>query len=152
MLTFFITIFIVNIFDHKPPINKDTETMIAKRKHRKLCVNSHGDDWRHSTLGSGCLFAHSHAAVFSDDNENPLCSVIVCYPSPPPPQTSVALSQGSKATTLPTLGIGSDLKSVPKRRKKNRSGDCAKVGIGSGIGGETGTGQRQQGQAVVLMT
>lgn len=113
----FITILIVNIFDHESAINNDVKTMMPKRKHRNFCANKLGDDWRHSTLGSGCLRTQRRGYVQTDDNENLLCSVIVCNPLPPPRQTRVALSQESRATTLLALGNGGDLKLAPKKKK-----------------------------------
>lgn len=81
----FSTILIVNNFDHEPAINNDVKTMTSKRKRTNFCVNKRrGDDWRHATLGSGCLRTQRRGYVQTDDNENLLCSVIVCNPLPSP--------------------------------------------------------------------
>lgn len=88
-----------------------------------------------------------HGYVQTDDNENLLCSVIVCYPSAPPPQTRVALSRESKATTLPGLGNGSDVKPASKKKKKEKSdlGTVPSLGLGEGLTA-SGTGSGTDGE------
>lgn len=123
--------------------------MTSKRKRTNFCVNKRrGDDWRHSTLGSGCLRTQRRGYVQTDDNENLLCSVIVCNPLPPPHQTSVALSQESRATTLLALGNGGDLKLAPK---KTDLGTVPRIGLGLALGLVVGPGlgRDDQGQAAV---